>query len=170
MGYGSLGWLGDLITWGVAERRLCGIELDDERAQRARVSLPVADLRVGDAGQLPWPDATFGLVILSTVLTSILDSEARRAVAREATRVLRSGGALLWYDFRFDNPLNPNVRGIGRRELRTLFPGLSGELRSLTLAPPLARLVAPRSFPAAVLLGCLPFLRTHLLAVLSPTL
>lgn len=168
IGYGTLGWLGDLITWGVAEGRLHGVELDAGRAARARASLPSADLRTGDASHLPWPDKSFGLVVVSTVLTSILEPAARRAVAREGVRVLGPGGALLWYDFRFDNPGNPHVRGIGRRELRALFPELSGEIRSLTLAPPVARRVAPRSYAAAVLLACLPPLRTHLLAVLKP--
>ena len=43
----------------------------------------------------------------------------------------------MWYDFRFDNPQNRQVRGIGRRELRALFPQLRGRIRSVTLAPPL---------------------------------
>jgi SAM-dependent methyltransferase len=167
VGCGNLGWLGDLITWGVEERRLAGIELDGERARRARASLPAADLRQGDAASLPWGESELGLVIVSTVMTSVLDSGVRRRMADEIVRVLRPGGALVWYDFRFDNPRNPAVRGIGRRQLRALFPGLGGEIRSLTLAPPLARLIAPRSYPAAVLLSGLPFLRTHLLAVLT---
>ena len=81
---------------------------------------------------------------------------------------LRSGpgGALLWYDFRVNNPRNPNVRGVGRKELRSLFPDLAGEVRSATLAPPIARLVAPRSNWLATTLEGFPFLRTHLLAVL----
>ena len=166
VGFGALGWLGDLITWGVAERRLHGVELDGERARRARSSLPAADLRQGDAARLPWGESTFGLVIASTVFTSVLERGVRRRMAAEIVRVLRPGGALAWYDFRVDNPRNRRVRGIGRRELRALFPELGGAVRSLTLAPPVARLVAPRSYPAAVLLSSLPFLRTHLLAVL----
>lgn len=167
VGYGTLGWLGDLITWGVAERRLHGIELDGERARHARASLPAADLRLGDAARLPWAESTFGLVVVSTVFTSVLDSGTRRRMAGEIARVLRPRGAMLWYDFRLDNPRNPHVRGIGRRELRALFPDLEGEVRSLTLAPPLARLVAPLCYPVAVLLSSVPFLRTHLLAALT---
>lgn len=167
VGFGALGWLGELITWGVGERRLAGIELDAERVARARERLPAADLRLGDAARLPWGDGTFALAVASTVFTSVLEAAARRRMASEITRVLKPGGALLWYDFRLDNPRNPAVRGIPRRQLRSLFPALAGDIRSLTLAPPLARLVAPRSHAAAVLLSCLPFLRTHLLAVLA---
>ncbi len=42
VGYGSLGWLGVLIGWGVREQSLHGIELDAERAAAARAALPGA--------------------------------------------------------------------------------------------------------------------------------
>lgn len=166
IGYGRLGWLADLVSWGVAEESLHGVELDAERAAGARRVLPAADLRTGDASELPYDDDAFGLTIASTVFTSVLDDDMRRSIAAEIERTLRPRGALLWYDFRFDSPRNPNVQGIGRRELRSLFPGLRGEIRSLTLAPPLARLVAPWSYRAAIVLGGVPLLRSHLLAVL----
>ncbi len=166
VGYGRLGWLGDLISWGVRESRLCGIELDAVRAAEARDRLPAADLRVGDARELPWADGDFQLVIASTVFTSVLEGDLRQRLAAEMVRVLRPGGALLWYDFRADNPRNPNVRGIGRRQLRGLFPELAGEIRSATLAPPLTRLIAPRNHLLATVFEALPFLRSHLVAVL----
>ena len=107
VGFGSLGWLGELISWGVPETDICGIELDSVRAKRAQELLPLADLRVGDATVLPWKSGTFRLVIASTVFTSILDSDVRRIVAGEIIRVLAQGGALLWYDFAVNNPSNP---------------------------------------------------------------
>jgi ubiquinone/menaquinone biosynthesis C-methylase UbiE len=166
VGFGSLGWLGDLITWGVREQDLHGIELDPVRAEHARKLLPVADLRVGDATELPWDKRMFHLAIASTLFTSILDQEVRRRLAEEIARVLLPGGAVLWYDFAVDNPRNPHVRSVGRRELKQLFPQLRGEIRSVSLAPPLARLVAPKSRALATILESIPFLRTHLLAVL----
>ena len=167
IGYGSLGWLGELLCWGVREIDLHGIELDPVRSQRAREAFPAADLRVGDATELPWADGTFRLVVASTVFTSILDTSVRQAVAGEIQRVLAVGGALLWYDFRVDNLRNRNVRRVTRRELRELFPQLDGPVRSATLAPPLARLVAPRSFLFAGILEGVPFLRTHLIGALT---
>ncbi len=165
VGYGRLGWLGDLISWGVRERSLAGIELDADRAACARAVLPAADLRVGDAGALPWPNGSFQLAVASTVFTSVLDDDLRRRMAAEIERCLSQGGALLWYDFRM-NPRNPQVRAIGRRQLRELFPGLRGAVRSVTLAPPIARRVVPWSHLLATLLERLPVLRGHLIAVL----
>jgi ubiquinone/menaquinone biosynthesis C-methylase UbiE len=169
VGYGSLGWLGEFIVWGVNEVNISGIEVNEMRASTAQGLLPMADLRVGDAANLTWADESFQLVVASTVFTSILDQGVRRTVANEITRVLAKDGALLWYDFAFNSPRNPDVRGIGRRELRSLFPKLDGQIRSVTLAPPIARFVACRSWVLATFLEALPFLRTHLIAVLVKT-
>jgi SAM-dependent methyltransferase len=166
IGPGSSGWLSDLIGWGVRERHLSAIDLDGRRINQARQLLPTADLRVGDAAHLPWNDGTFDLVIASTVFTSILDAQLRRDVAREIERVLAPGGALLWYDFSRNNPSNKHVRKVSRGEVRTLFAGLKGELRSVTLAPPIARTIAPISWILATVLEAIPLLRTHLIGVL----
>jgi predicted O-methyltransferase YrrM len=45
VGYGRLGWLGTLISWGLREEDLSGIELDERRATIAHEVLPSADLR-----------------------------------------------------------------------------------------------------------------------------
>jgi ubiquinone/menaquinone biosynthesis C-methylase UbiE len=166
IGFGSLGWLGELLCWGVPQRDLHGVELDAARVARALELMPGADLRVGDGTRLPWENGKFRLVVISTVLTSVLDPQIRRQLAEEADRVLAPGGALLWYDFAVNNPRNPNVRRVSRAELHQLFPTLAGEVRAVTLAPPLARLIAPQSWLLATALETLPILRTHLLAVL----
>ena len=166
VGYGSLGWLGELVGWGVREGDLHGIELDPVRARRAAEILPGADLRVGDATRMPWADNTFRLVIASTVFTSILDGSVRGSVAAEVERVLAPGGALLWYDMAVNNPRNSNVRRVGRKELSALFPALKGRTHSVTLAPPLSRWCAPKSWLLAEILEAIPMLRTHIVAVL----
>ena len=166
IGFGSLGWLAEMLSWGLRQSDVHGLELDPARAAKAREAFPAADLRVGDATHLPWPDGSFRLVIASTVFSSILDPGVRSLVAAEVTRVLAPGGALLWYDLRLNNPANPNVRKVDRSELRSLFPRLLGSIRSVTLAPPLARRFAPMSWILAQMLEAIPILRSHLMAVL----
>ena len=166
IGFGRIGWLGELLGWGLRLEDLHGIELDEGRAGIAREALPGADLRVGDAAELPWPEDQFQLIVASTVFTSILDEELRRRIAGEIERTLAPGGALLWYDFRYDNPRNRQVRGVSAPEVRGLFPNLRGELKSITLLPPLTRRIAPWSHPLAALLEGIPFLRSHLVGVL----
>lgn len=166
VGCGAGGWFSQLMDWGVAEDALHGIELNPERANQARAQFSAADIRTGDAVELPWPSGAFQIVIASTVFTSILATDVKQLIADEIQRVIAPGGAFLWYDFAFNNPRNPNVRGIKRREIQRLFPKLHGEIKSVTLAPPLARLLAPKSLRLAQILEAVPVLRTHLLAVL----
>ncbi|MDA8020279.1 MAG: class I SAM-dependent methyltransferase [Thermoanaerobaculia bacterium] len=166
IGFGGGGWLPELLAWGASERNLHGVEIDASRLETTRQRLPAAHLLAADAADLPYSAEHFELVIASTVFTSILDDAVRRRVASEIERVLRPGGALLWYDFAVDNPRNPNVRGVSRRELLALFPKLRGTVSKVTLAAPLCRLVSPRSWWLAELLEALPPLRTHLLGVL----
>jgi SAM-dependent methyltransferase len=165
VGFGSLGWLGDLVTWGVRERNLHGIELVPGRVQRAREILPLADLRVGDATKLPWESGTFSLVVASTVFSSIFDAQVSRLLAEEITRILAPNGALLWYDVAL-NPRTHERHKIGRREVMRLFPQLSGTMKWTTLLPPLARFLVPKSWTLATCLAAVPLLRTHLLGVL----
>ncbi|HEX5720670.1 MAG TPA: methyltransferase domain-containing protein [Thermoanaerobaculia bacterium] len=156
VGCGSGNWLEMLSAADLA-----GIDLDPGRAARAAARFPGADIRSGDASRLPWASASFDLVLQSTVFSSILDPGVRRAVASEMLRVLAPGGAILWYDFFVDNPSNPHVRGVRRREIEALFPGCRVALRRATLAPPLARRIVPVSWKLAALLESLRVLDTH---------
>lgn len=167
VGYGTLGWLGELLSWGLREADLHGIELDAGRAGVAQQALPSADLRVGDATALPWESASFRLVVVSTVFSSVLDPVVCNLLAREIERVIAPGGGLLFYDFAVNNPANDQVRGVPRGEILRLFPDLRGEVRAVTLAPPLARAIVPWSWTLATCLEAAPFLRTHLVAVLK---
>jgi ubiquinone/menaquinone biosynthesis C-methylase UbiE len=161
IGCGSGGWLLGFAQWGADPACLSGIDLSLERVRTARLRLPRADIRLGNAAKLPWGAATFDLVTQFTVFTSILKPEVKREVAAEMVRVLKPGGCILWFDFRVNNPSNPNVRGIGAAEISDLFPSCGVQLEPVLLAPPLARSVAAWSRPLAELLHSIPFLRTH---------
>lgn len=162
-GCGSGAWLHDLGRYGAQSENLIGVDLrvsPNWRTGQSRCVAAAADL-------LPFPDRSFDLVCELTMLSSVLDRAMRRDIARELQRVLRPSGALLWYDFTV-NPLNRDTRGIGSRELSGLFPGAKIRAKRVTLAPPLTRLLAPRSWPVCTALEQIPWLRTHLLAILRP--
>jgi SAM-dependent methyltransferase len=164
-GYGH--FLGLLQDLGADPANLHGVDLLPERVAAARRRRPAIVFRVGNATQLPYDDQAFDLVLLFSVMTSILDPEIRAAVAREAVRVLRPGGAILFYDFRFDSPRNPHVRGIRRLEVERAFPDLACSLETLTLAPPLARRLGPFTASLYPVLRTVPVLRTHHLGLLE---
>lgn len=166
VGYGKLGWLGRMISWGLRESDLYGIELDEERAMVAKKALPSANLIVGNAAELPWEDGYFRVVVASTLFSSILDKRVQVLIAREMDRVLMPGGVVLWYDAAVDNPRNKQLKSLTRFELSNLFPGYRLNLKSVTLAPPVTRKVAKLSWTFATILSAFPFLRTHLLGAL----
>jgi SAM-dependent methyltransferase len=167
VGCGGGWWLRTLLGWGARPEHLAGIDLLPEAVAAARGIHPALRVECGSAGDLPFPDGSFDLVSQFTVFSSILDATLRRRVATEMLRVLRPGGTVLSYDFTL-NPGNRDTVGIGRGELATLFPGCRLRLRRVTLAPPLARLVVPRSWLLATLLEAVPLLRTHQIATLRP--
>ena len=124
---------------------------------------------VGAAGEaLPFPASCFELVVLSTVVSSIPDRDVARLVGREVARVLRPGGAVLWYDLAVPSPGNRSVRAVPRRELRRILPGFTIVARRVTVLPPLARRLGRFTDVAYPLLARAPGLRTHRVAVLVP--
>jgi ubiquinone/menaquinone biosynthesis C-methylase UbiE len=157
-----------LIGRGADAARLHGIDLREEAINAAHDRLPGVDLKVADARSLPFPPQSMDAVVLSTVLSSVLDPSNRARVASEATRVLRPGGCVITYDFRVPSPRNRNVRPVTMAVLRRMFPGARIDARPLTVVPQLARLLGPAADELYPLLAAVPFLRTHLLAVIHP--
>lgn len=166
IGCGDGGMMRDLQRLGAEPRYLTGVDLLPERVAAARQANPAIGVALGDATRLPWRGAAFDMVLLFTVVSSILDDHVRRAVAAEALRVLRPGGAVIWYDFIW-NPLNRDTRGVRLAELRALFAGCDVDARRVTLAPPIGRRAARRSFTLAAALETIPLLRTHYLAAIT---
>jgi ubiquinone/menaquinone biosynthesis C-methylase UbiE len=167
VGCGSGHWLNEFIKWGAAPENVTGIDLLPERVELAKRICPAGvRLECGNAARLNFPDSSFDLVLQSTVFTSILDGDLRLAIAGEMMRVTKNGGMILWYDFYVRNPHNPDVRPVPRREIQRLFPGCRTDLRRVTLAPPLARFLASRSWLACWALSKIPLLCTHYLGAI----
>ena len=166
IGCGSGRVLAGFMEWGAQPENLYGVDLLPERIDHARQHYPQLDFSTANAEQLNFPDAHFHLLLLYTVFTSILDTTMAHNVAHEAARVLKPGGAILWYDFRFNNPRNPHVRAMTRTKIHTLFPDFTHHLQTITLLPPLARRLGRLTPTLYPLLAHLPILRTHYLGLL----
>jgi len=147
--------------------RLWGIDLLPEFVRRAGSGSLNLQVVCGSASELPFPDGSFDFVSQFMLLTSVLDSGVKRQIAREIDRVLVPGGRLLWYDFAFNNPSNPDVRGIRLAEVRRLFPEFSITSRKITLAPPLGRAVGRLGPTIYLLTSKLRFLCTHYFCLLE---
>jgi ubiquinone/menaquinone biosynthesis C-methylase UbiE len=157
----------DLLRWGARPENLTGIDILSEHIAAARSICPQdVSLFSQNAAALPFEDASFDLVVQGTTFSSILHAETRVSAAREMLRVLRPSGAILWYDFFFDNPRNRDVRGLRKTEILNLFPACIANFRRISLAPPVARFVAPRSRLLFGALSSLRILNTHYLALI----
>ena len=171
VGCGNGGNLLDLLRLGVTPERLQGIELLPERAEAARAVLP-ATCRISneDALTLQSPAASQDVIVLFTVFSSILSDAVQQQLAAQVWHWLRPGGAVLWHDFVYDNPRNPDVRAVPLQRVRELFPEAQMRKQRVTLAPPLGRpacRVSPALYP---LLNAVPLLRTHVLCTLAKPL
>lgn len=166
VGCGSGNVLASLQTWGATAENLYGIDLLPDRIAAAQQKYPNLNFRCANAEQLPFPNNYFDLILVFTVFSSILDAQMSSHVAAATMRVLAPHGAILWYDFRYNNPRNPHVHGMRRHDIARLFPKLQQELTAVTLLPPLARRLGrltPLLYP---LLRIVPALRTHYLGLL----
>ncbi len=164
VGCGAGSNLLELLRLGFDPSNLIGTELLNERAIHARRILPGAiEIQRGDAAALQFEPARFDIVFQSTVFTSLLDDRFQETLASKMWEWARPGGGILWYDFVYDNPRNPDVRGVSMQRIRELFPRGNIRARRVTLAPPISRRVT-RVHPSLYsLFNLLPLLRTHVL-------
>jgi ubiquinone/menaquinone biosynthesis C-methylase UbiE len=167
VGCGVGGVLLEMLAYGADPRRLHGTDLLIERAAAARERLPHLPIASASGARLPYPDHSFDLVLQFTVFSSILDRAICYTVAKDMIRVVRPGGAIVWYDF-WLNPFNKQTRGVRPKQIRDYFPGCRFTFDRITLAPPLARRLVPLSWSGALLLEKLRLFNTHYLAMIRP--
>ena len=167
LGCGSGRVLHELLGFGADPGRLHGTDLLPDYLAVAHRRLPHLPLTCADGQHLPYPDRAFDLVLQLTVFSSVLDPAIRRNIAAEMRRVLRPDGLILWYDF-WLNPTNRQTRGLRPAEIRGLFPGCAFTFRRVTLAPPIGRALAPRTWLVAWLLEQARIFNTHYLVAIRP--
>jgi len=166
IGCGNGDVLASYLIWGVEPDNLYGIDLLPERVDAANRRYPAFHIQQGNAEHLAFPDEHFDMVSFFTVFSSILDTTMRQNIAMEVSRVVKPGGAIIWYDFRYRNPLNPNTRPMKRSDISDLFPEFTLNLVTTTLLPPLARRLGRLTDSLYPMLSAIPFLRTHYIGLL----
>ena len=156
------------LQLGFDPKSLYGIDLLEQRISLARDRLPVeVTLEAAEASKFDGNAMSYDIVFQSMLFSSVLDREMRHRIADNMWRMVKPGGGVLWYDFTWDNPHNPDVRGVRVSEIRDLFPQGRMNLQRVTLAPPLAR-VLNRHWPSGYgVFNLMPFLRTHVIAWIS---
>lgn len=161
LGCGSGWWLGRMADNDRVTATLHGLELLPERVTAARTRVPQAAIALGDARALPYPDRSFDVVTLFTVLSSLSTWEDAESALHEAQRVLRAGGVLLVWEPRLRNPLNRDTLLVEDRRLRHALGSARIEARTTTVLPALARRLGSRTDQLYPLLARIRLLRTH---------
>jgi SAM-dependent methyltransferase len=147
------------LRLGFQPENLVGNELVAMRAEIARRRLPsTIRIYVGNAAELEFEDNSFDIVFQSLVLSTIFDVELQQQVARRMWELVRPGGGILSYDSAYKSP---RARALTSARIKQLFPSGNFRFWSVTLAPPISRLVT-RVHPAFyVLFNGISLLRTH---------
>jgi SAM-dependent methyltransferase len=164
-GYGTL--LRDFIKYGANPENLHGIDLLPEHVEGAKKLAPNIFFSRGNAETLPYKNDFFDILLCFTVFSSILETKMALNIAQEILRILKKGGLLIWYDFFISHPLNPDTRGIGKKEIIRLFPDCNVTLHKITLAPPLTRKLIPHFWGLGYFLESLKILNTHYLGIIT---
>jgi len=162
IGCGSGSNLLRLLCLGFKAQNLVGNDLLAERVESARLRLSSNVMILqGEASSLEIAEGSFDIVIQELVFSSILDDAFQEKLAIRMWSFVKPGGGVLWYDFIYDNPRNPDVRGVPQDRIRQLFP--DGEITCwrLTLAPPVSRIVTKIHPVMYSICNLFPFLRTH---------
>lgn len=140
VGCGNGYHLRQFIQWGFSPENLHGIDVLPDRIRVAqRLSPASVTFTCANADMIPYESATFDLVCLFTVFSSIIDLKIKEKIAAQVLRVLRPGGCVVWHDFFYDNPRNVDVKGVSKDEIRRLFPNCDLSLTRVTPLPPLMR-------------------------------
>lgn len=170
VGCGSGQILSALTEQGLPAQQALGVDLIVSRLQAAKQSLPAASFCLADGAHLPLRVAALDLVFAVTTFSSMPSRDMRRLAAQEILRILRPGGALLYYDAAWKNPRNRYTVSMSAREVRALFDvtGAHVRVRRVTVNPLLRRALSPLGSASIPLLSWLerwPPLRSHLLAL-----
>lgn len=150
-GYGH--GLRTYLEWGLEPDLAYGVDIDEIRLAWARRFTPGARYIRQSAHALPFQQESFDLVSQWTLFSSVVDRGLRQAMAREALRVLRPGGIIIWYDLT-ESTNAPALQGLSESAVLALFPGCQ-PLVSVTLHHRWLGRAAGR-WPLAMLLQALP--------------
>jgi len=148
---------------GFPPKNIWANEIMPDRIKKLKNTHPDIHLLEGNALDL-YDIGPFDIILQSLVFSSILNQNFRQELAKKIFGLLKPAGTILWYDFVYNNPRNPDVKRITKKEIKFLFPNASICFRRVTLAPPIGRRVG-KSYN--LLNSLAPFLRTHIIAVIK---
>ena len=164
IGAGTGGNLTAFIRLGIPTKQIVANELLKDRSDELKLNFPEITILEGNALEINEKEK-FDIVFQSTVFTSILDDEFKKKLAQKMLQITNEKGIILWYDFIYNNPRNKDVKGVTKKEIKSLFSSASKiHFYSATLAPPIGRRIGKLY---NLINKLFPFLRSHVIAVIE---
>ncbi|MCC7366439.1 MAG: class I SAM-dependent methyltransferase [Dehalococcoidia bacterium] len=155
-----------MVQWGGRPEDMAGVDIDSAAVDYVKAHSPEIRVHAGSADAIPEPDQSFDLAMAFTLFSSVPDEDIAHGIAAELFRVTRPGGLIVVYDMKRGNPGNKAVHPIRADDIRRWFPKCPMRVKSITLAPPIAR-PAGRYVPWLYgALAAIPPLRSHAMYVL----
>jgi SAM-dependent methyltransferase len=149
------------VQLGARPENVVGMDLDGASVDHCRARASDIIVHHGSADSIPEDAATFDISIAYTLFSSVPTETISEGIAHELVRITKPGGLILIYDMRRRSPRNPAVHPISREDIERWFAGHAMGSRSLTLAPPAARVLGRWAPGLYGLFAAVPFLRTH---------
>ena len=87
-----------------------------ENARREGVDSRVT-VATGDMRKMPFPDASFDVVLSNVAIHNVYEAEGRRATMKEIARVLKPGGRVVIHDIRHVTAYASDLAGFGLRDV-----------------------------------------------------
>ena len=150
-----------LQNLGAKDENIYGIDVRNDRLKEAKKLFPASNFMQMDARELHFDDATFDIVFTFTIFSSIIEKEIRMEIADEIYRVLKPNGIIIYYDIRYDNPFNSNIKKMTHDDIKYFFPNMIIKLKPITILPPFIRALGKTSIALYPFLAKLDFLKTH---------
>jgi SAM-dependent methyltransferase len=156
------GWRPGRHLFPAPQWRMVGVDMDEAKAGTAKARGLVDDAVVARAGELPFEDASFDVVLYRLVLHHVAYTQPLGPVVEEAARIVRPGGALVVIEPNVYHPVGAALTLANRAGLGTLVHGtpddiplspraLSDDARGAGLAPEVHAVTFMwRRMPAAV--------------------
>lgn len=146
---------------------LYGIDLREDIIMQGKNINPSIDISTSNAEELSFSESSFDIVCLQTVFSSVENVKMREKIVERINYLLKPNGLIIWYDFRYNNPKNPNVQGVTKKEISDLFKLYDISLKKITTIPLLQRKLPYQLWPLlGVISQLLPFLKSHYIGIL----
>ena len=154
---------------GISPSNITGLELYSHRLDEAK-RLTAPDVNLISTHDKIAP-SSYDFVILSLVLSSCIAEEDFSNVVSDVSRYLKTGGKLIIFDFRYNNPNNQSVRGVNYSKIYNAFSkGFSiKSYAPIFLAPQIVSTFGRVLGRFVIILSIIPCLNSHYVSILEKT-